>query len=177
MKIVEHKFKGESQLKKRKKTTEIILHCEATPEGKDFTVEQVDKWHRDRGFTMIGYQYCIRRDGTIDRGRPEDTVGAHCTDHNSISVGISYVGGCAATKNANGKYPSKDTRTEEQKQAMYELVEYLMNKYKLTDSAIHCHYEFANKNCPAFKREQFLSEFLEYRNNKNGYCPTCGNKL
>ena len=161
IKIVEHTYKFTSTLKKRSKTTEIILHCSATPEGKDFTTDTIHKWHLDRKFSGIGYQYVIYRDGSIHRGRPEDTAGAHATGHNSISIGICYIGGT----DTNGK--AKDTRTVEQKESMYKLVKYIMEKYNLTEKSIHCHYEFANKACPSFKREVFIEEFYKYINSNN----------
>ena len=40
-----------------RKITEIIIHCSATTEGKDFTVEDIDRWHRQRGFNGIGYHF------------------------------------------------------------------------------------------------------------------------
>lgn len=79
-----------------RKITEIIIHCAATPEGKDFTVQDIDRWHRQRGFKSIGYHFVIYRDGSIHKGRPLDQIGAHCTGHNANSIGICYIGGCAA---------------------------------------------------------------------------------
>ena len=78
-----------------RKITEIILHCAATPEGKDFTVADIDRWHRARKFNGIGYHYVIYRDGTVHAGRPVERSGAHCTGHNAQSVGVCYIGGCA----------------------------------------------------------------------------------
>ena len=66
---------------------EIIVHCSATPEGEDFTVEQIRKMHLARGFSDIGYHYVIYRDGSIHKGRDEAKSGAHCTGHNTISIG------------------------------------------------------------------------------------------
>ena len=48
---------------------EIILHSSATREGKDFTVADIDRWHRERGFDEIGYHYVIYRDGSVHKGR------------------------------------------------------------------------------------------------------------
>lgn len=61
-----------------RKITEIIVHCSATPEGKDYTVHDIDRWHRARGFKCIGYHYVIYRDGSIHNGRPVEQTGAHC---------------------------------------------------------------------------------------------------
>lgn len=69
----------------------IILHCTATPEGRDFSVEQIRQWHLARGFSDIGYHYVVSRDGSVHRGRPEKVAGAHCTGQNTCSIGVSYV--------------------------------------------------------------------------------------
>ena len=71
-----------------RKITEIIVHCSATPEGKDYTVQDIDRWHRARGFKCIGYHYVIYRDGSIHNGRPVEQTGAHCQKHNANSIGI-----------------------------------------------------------------------------------------
>lgn len=109
---------------KRKKTELIFVHCTATPEGKEFHVKDIDKMHRARGFNGIGYHYIIALDGTVEPGRPEDTVGAHVQGYNSNSVGISYIGGVAK----DGK-TAKDTRTPEQKAAMRKLLTELKHRY------------------------------------------------
>lgn len=124
------------------KVKKIIIHCSATPEGKDYTVADIDKWHKARGFSGIGYHYVVYRDGTVHKGRPEGTVGAHCLGHNNDSIGVCYIGGLAA----DGKTP-KDTRTQAQREALRELVWKLVDKYNAT---IHGHYEFAKKACPSF---------------------------
>ncbi len=60
----------------------IILHCSATPEGEDYTVDQIRQMHIARGFTDIGYHWYITRDGKIHKGRDEAKIGAHTTGHN-----------------------------------------------------------------------------------------------
>lgn len=134
---------------------EIILHCSATPENKDFHASDIDRWHKQRGFNSIGYHFVITLDGTIERGRPLEKAGAHTTGHNSYSIGICYIGGVEK----NGKTP-KDTRTTEQKLSMYQLVYQLLQQYP--NSRVGCHNEFANKACPSFKRETFLKEYEDY---------------
>ena len=126
-----------------RKIDKIIVHCAATPEGKDFTVQQIDSWHRQRGFRCIGYHYVIYRDGSVHCGRPESQVGAHCTGHNANSIGVCYIGGCAS----DGKTP-KDTRTDAQKASLLKLLRELKAKYPV--AAIHGHRDFANKACPSF---------------------------
>jgi hypothetical protein len=89
-----------------RKINEIIVHCSATPEGKDYSVADIRKWHIQRGFGDIGYHYVIYRDGTVHKGRSIGKIGAHTSGHNSYSIGICYIGGCAS----DGK-TAKDTRT------------------------------------------------------------------
>lgn len=130
---------------------ELIVHCSATPEGKDYSVDTIRQWHLQRGFSDIGYHYVIYRDGSIHIGRDESIIGAHCTGHNTNSIGICYIGGCAS----DGKTP-KDTRTEAQKAALVKLLKELKVKYPR--AKIYPHYKFAAKACPSFNAEE------EYKN-------------
>ena len=133
-----------------RKINEIIVHCAATREGRDFTVEDITRWHKARGFATIGYHYVIYRDGSIHEGRPLEQIGAHCVGHNKHSIGICYIGGCAS----DGKTP-KDTRTPEQKEALLALLRRL--KTRFPNATIHGHRDFAAKACPSF------DAFREYR--------------
>ena len=129
----------------------IIIHCAATPEGKDFTTADIDRWHRARGFEGIGYHYVIYRDGSVHAGRAEERVGAHCKGHNGDSIGVCYIGGCSV----DGKTP-KDTRTAAQKAALERLVRELKGRYP--HATIHGHGEFAAKACPSFDVRSWLRE-------------------
>lgn len=124
---------------------EIIIHCSATPEGREVTVEDIDKWHRDRGFNGIGYHYVVYLDGSIHKGRDESKQGAHCVLHNACSVGVCYIGGCIRE---GKKLKPADTRTPEQKAALIELLKDLVTRYP--DATIHGHNEFAQRDCPCF---------------------------
>ena len=124
---------------------EIIIHCSATQEGKNYTVDDIDRWHKERGFKKIGYHYVIYLDGSIHKGREESEIGAHCTLHNANSIGICYIGGC--TKKGSKLIP-KDTRTPEQKAAMRALISELRKRYPA--ATVHGHREFAKKDCPCF---------------------------
>ena len=139
----------------------IILHCSATKEGKDFTVADIDKWHKERNFKMIGYHYVIYRDGSVHTGREESQIGAHCTGENAHSIGICYIGGLGL----DGQ--PKDTRTPEQKEALVILIKDILNRYNLTVDAVHLHREYANKACPCFSIEDFLED---YNNIIGGIC-------
>lgn len=144
--------------KKSKRTIkEIIIHCTATPEGRDVTIADITRWHKARGFSTIGYHYVIYRDGTVHEGRDVNLIGAHCTNHNSYSIGVCYVGGLKFVPNVPiNKLPAKDTRNEKQKAAMLSL---LLDLKKLYPNAkIYGHRDFANKSCPCFDAKN------EYKN-------------
>lgn len=133
-----------------RKINQIIVHCSATPEGKNFHANDIDRWHKERGFDCIGYHYVIDLDGTIEKGRPIEKVGAHVKGHNSNSIGVCYIGGLAS----DGKTP-KDTRTVEQNTSLLHLLRELKSQFPAV--TIHGHREFANKACPCF------DAFTEYK--------------
>lgn len=161
MYIIPHKYNEKQKQQNRKSTKKIILHCSATPEGKNFTVDDIHKWHLQRGFNMIGYHFVIYNDGSINQGRNFDSIGAHCTNHNNDSIGICYIGGLSK----DGK-TAKDTRNDLQKQSLYKLVEYLLDEYNLSINDVYCHNQFANKACPSFKIDQFKKEYNIYKEEK-----------
>lgn len=132
-----------------RRITEIIIHCSATPEGKDFTMENIRRWHLARKFADIGYHYVIYRDGSVHKGRAENIAGAHCQGHNAHSIGICYIGGVAK----DGKTP-KDTRTPQQKTALRQLVNQL--KFYYPHATVHGHNEFSSKACPSFNVQKDL---------------------
>lgn len=122
--------------------TLIIIHCSAVRPNQTSSAAQIDQWHKKRGWKCIGYHYVIRRDGSIERGRPESMVGAHCLNHNQHSIGVCYEGGL----DTNGK--AADTRTPEQKASMRALLVELKQSYPR--ALIMGHNVFAQKACPCF---------------------------
>ena len=129
--------------KSKRRIDEIIVHCSATAEGKHYAVEDIRKWHKAQGWSDIGYHYVVYLDGAIHEGRDVDVSGAHCTNHNSRSIGVCYIGGVAK----DGKTP-KDTRTEMQKESLLFLLKELRKKYP--NAKIYGHRDFARKACPSF---------------------------
>jgi N-acetylmuramoyl-L-alanine amidase len=129
---------------------EIILHCSATKEGKDFDVEDIRDWHLKRGWSDVGYHYVILLDGTVQEGRPLHRIGSHAKGHNKYSIGICYIGGL------DDEMKAKDTRTEEQKKALKELVEELY--YKHRDAKVIGHNEISSKACPSFDVQKWMNE-------------------
>jgi N-acetylmuramoyl-L-alanine amidase len=132
-----------------RKITEIIVHCSATAEGKDFGAADIDRWHRAQGWDCIGYHYVVKIDGTVQEGRPIERMGAHCKGHNANSIGVCYIGGLTA----DGKEP-KDTRTAAQKAALLSLIRRLKSNYP--GAKVYGHRDFARKACPCFEaREEY----------------------
>lgn len=129
--------------KSTRRIDEIIVHCSATPDGKDYTVDDIRRWHKAQGWSDIGYHYVIYRDGSVHLGRDVDKVGAHCDGHNARSIGVCYIGGVGR----DGKTP-KDTRTEEQKASLLSLLMTLRQTYP--NAKIYGHHDFAFKACPSF---------------------------
>lgn len=121
----------------------IIIHCSATKEGVDITASDIKIWHIDRGFSDIGYHYVIKLDGTIEKGRHDSRIGAHCRGENTKSIGICYVGGL----DSNNK--PKDTRTQAQNVALKALIFILKQDYP--NAKIKGHNDYANKACHSFK--------------------------
>ena len=133
--------KGELK-KSTRSITEIIVHCSATPEGKDYPIDTIRQWHKERGFSDIGYHYVVHLDGRVEDGRDVNIAGAHCSGHNSRSIGICYIGGL----DANGD--PKDTRTPAQREQLRRLVQQLMEQFP--EATLHGHRDFAAKACPCF---------------------------
>ncbi len=81
----------------KRKIDEIVLHCSATREGQDISVETIRSWHVDgNGWSDIGYHAVIMLDGTLELGRPLERSGAHVKGHNRNTIGVCYIGGVEA---------------------------------------------------------------------------------
>ena len=127
----------------------LVIHCSAVKPDQTSSAAQIDTWHReDRHYKLgIGYHYVIRRDGTIEPGRPEWMIGAHCHvkghHYNSHSIGICYEGGLDARGQPD------DTRTAAQKATMRQLLEDLHQRYPR--AMIVGHRDLSHdRDCPCF---------------------------
>lgn len=131
--------------------TLIVIHCSAVRPDQTSSAEQIDSWHKSRGWKGIGYHYVVRRDGSIELGRPIEEPGAHVVGHNKYSIAICYEGGLDATGNP------ADTRTPEQVRALRELVERLHERFP--NAVIVGHHDLnPHKPCPCY------NVVTEYRN-------------
>lgn len=110
-------------MNKRRRTDFIVIHCSATPPGSDIGADEIDLWHRQRGWDKIGYASVIRRDGEIEMGRHFDEIGIHVRGYNARSVGTCMVGGV----DDDGK--PVDNFTDEQYESLDAHIAFLQRAY------------------------------------------------
>ena len=123
---------------KKQNIDAIVIHCTASKAGQDLRAADIDKQHQERGFAMIGYNFVVDLDGTVEDGRPLSRDGAHCNtaglsgkSYNKHSIGIVYVGGLDKDGNP------ADTRTPEQKLSLANLVYKLIDEYPIVEVIGH----------------------------------------
>ena len=141
----------------------LVIHCTATPAGREVSAADIRRWHTSpvsaggRGWKQVGYTDLIHLDGRVERlvDNNEDaqvdpweiTNGA--TGYNAISRHIVYAGGLAA----DGRTP-EDTRTPGQRKAM---AEYVLDFHRrFPDVKVVGHNSLASKACPSFDVERWL---------------------
>lgn len=137
----------------RIETNKIVGHCAATKPDQDVTAADVDKWHRARGWTMIGYHFFIQRGGLVERGRPITLVGAHVKGHNSDSIGVCMAGGIDENGNPELNF------TDAQYESLYALIAHLLNMFP---NAVICGHSDLNPSgkphCPGFDMNAWYQE-------------------
>jgi len=125
MTIIEKQYNWNGNLSKRTKTDYIVLHHAAAV---SCTADDIHRWHLNNGWVGMAYHFFVRKNGEVYRGRPIDTVGAHCEGYNSVSVGIC----------AEGAYDDKDSMMPEaQKAEIRCLVAELKKVYKTAKVVRH----------------------------------------
>jgi N-acetylmuramoyl-L-alanine amidase len=122
----------------------IVVHCSDSPDERDVRFEDINNWHKDRGFSGVmvnnvrvycGYHYIICRDGTVEPGRSEHYIGAHVQGHNKNSIGICWVG--------------RKKIADKQKEALMNMLRLLCLRYGLFSEDVVGHGElFKGKTCP-----------------------------
>lgn len=137
------------QFKPRQATDAIFVHCSATPPTMDIGRETIEMWHKQQGWLAIGYHFVIKRDGTVQEGRPVNVVGSHVKDWNSRSVGVCLVGGI----DAKGKFEANFTPA--QMNALRNKLAELKALYPQAD--IKAHHDVAPKACPSFDLQLWLN--------------------
>lgn len=130
----------------------IAIHCSASKPSGNASAADIDRWHRQRGFKCIGYHRVIRRDGTIEEGRPLDQIGAHVEGWNSLAVGVCMVGGVSEK---DGLTPENNF-TPEQFKALEGLLRELQKKYPKARIQGHNEFPDIKKACPSYAVQPWL---------------------
>lgn len=132
----------------------VVIHAADTPAEMDIGAREIRMWHVEgNGWSDIGYHYVIRRDGTVEPGRPENKQGAHVYGHNKNSLGVCMVGGKPGCNFTSAQWAS-----------LTELVRDLLHRHRLTPAAIYGHRHFdSGKSCPTFDAQAWAQtlEVLE----------------
>ena len=120
---------------------EIIIHCSDSDVASHDNIETIGEWHKQRGFSQVGYHFYINKKGDIELGRSVGIAGAHCKGHNANSIGIC-VGGRSWFNTKQGSTLSL-------------LVKILRHSFPNIDK-VSPHYKYnPEKTCPNFKHELF----------------------
>lgn len=131
---------------KRTKTEYIVLHCSATRGVQsNIGANDIRRWHIQRGWADIGYHYVIKRDGTLENGRPPDQIGSHVQGFNARSVGICLVGGLD-----DKTWKPADNFTAAQWKTLTSLVARLVKIYPDAKVLGHRDFPAVKKACPCF---------------------------
>lgn len=130
----------------------IAVHCSATQPKAEIDAKAIDRMHRLQGWSKIGYHFVIKRDGTVEKGRELNEVGAHVLNYNTKSVGICLAGG------VNDKLKAENNFTDDQFHALAVLLQEMQAKFP--KAVIQGHRDFPNvaKDCPCFDVRQWMSE-------------------
>lgn len=130
----------------------IIVHCSDSDINSHDDISVIRDWHLQRGFRDVGYHYFIKKDGTIQNGRPHSEQGAHTLGHNSDSIGICLHG--------------RDEFTSQQFATLINKVRELQRNYILKNKDVYGHNEFSTKTCPNFDVSKIFNRYVGNLNPK-----------
>lgn len=134
----------------RAATDYIVVHCSATPASMDIGALEIDGWHKDRGWSGIGYHFVIRRTGVIELGRDINVAGAHAKGYNGRSVAVCLVGGIDKMGQSVANF------TDSQYAALDDLVATLARIYPLATTVGHRDLD-PQKDCPCFDVQKYFT--------------------
>lgn len=142
----------------------LVIHCTATPEGREVSSADIRRWHTSpppagRGWKQVGYTDIFHLDGHVERlvRNNEDAqvdaweVTNGAAGYNSVSRHIVYVGGC------DKAMKPKDTRTAAQREALKRYVLEFHSRFPQIRIVGH-HDLNPGKACPAFDVASWLGE-------------------
>jgi len=128
----------------------VIIHCSDSDIDSHDDISVIRDWHvNENGWSDVGYHYFIQKNGNVQIGRNEKTIGAHCRGYNRESIGICL----------HGKY--KEEFTNDQFTALAILVEDILRRYNLDIDDIYGHKAFdKKKSCPNFSVARWVKDYL-----------------
>ena len=126
----------------------IIIHHSASPVST--TVEDIDRWHKERGWRGIGYHYVCLEDGSIAEGRHINKRGAHTRGHNTDSIGICITGNFQDYHCPKPRFDKLMAFVGEQ-----------IKKYKLSWKDVFYHKQFADTACCGHFLIEQLKQYLK----------------
>ena len=125
----------------------VVIHCTDSSDSLDIGKKEITDWHKQRGWSDIGYHYVVRGNGSIERGRDDRIPGAHVKGHNSDSIGIVWVG--------------KNDIDSRQQDSLINIVKVMLNLYDLSIDDVYGHNElFPGKTCPNLDMDWFRAELV-----------------
>ena len=136
----------------RRKTDYIVIHASATKPSQDIGAKEIDRWHRERGWLKIGYNFVIKRDGTREEGRGIMEIPAHAKGYNHKSIGVCLIGGVTE----DDIKVAENNFTQEQWAELDVLMRELTDMFPKT--TIIGHNEISNKDCPSFSVYEWLKD-------------------
>lgn len=135
---------------------EVIIHCSYTTPSMDIGYDEIYQWHvDDNGWSDVGYNYIIRRNGLLENGRDldkdgdvDEEIGAHARGHNANSIGICLVGGMSEDRKTDCNFTM----------AQYETLSMLWSELdiKFTGIKLSGHRDYSDKECPCFNVNELL---------------------
>jgi len=130
----------------------IVVHGSFTKPSMDIGFAEIDKWHKDRGFSMCGYHWIILRNGVLETGRPEHQQGAHAKLVNRHSIGVCLIGGMDEFGNSDCNY------TFDQYDTLYKLLHDIKLRHPTVERVVsHRDVDKKGKTCPDFDAEAFVN--------------------
>lgn len=168
--------------------TEVVIHWTANfMDQYDVDAYTIDRIHKTRGFIGIGYHYIIKRDGTLQRGRPLNLVGAHAgangpsrygatTNHNLYSIGISHVAGYISNSSDRNQKIDPDGRsiTAAQYATQRDLLDVFYKVNPIGQVIGHQQASDSGKVDPGFDVDTYIynnfnkTNVYQYRSKRNG---------
>ena len=64
-------------LVQRNCTEKIVIHHTGNPADDDLSAEDIHQSHLSQGWAGIGYHFVVRKDGSVERGRPLECIGSN----------------------------------------------------------------------------------------------------